>query len=119
MVSGVSIAEIGAHVGEDIPVVRAMPNTAVAIGESMTCLAALEGARASMERIRSLFDSVGLTMVIDEEQMTPATALGACGVAFFLRAIRSASQGGIEVGFHADEAIRIAARPPKGRRLWC
>ncbi|MBU0596214.1 pyrroline-5-carboxylate reductase, partial [Candidatus Bipolaricaulota bacterium] len=41
-------------------------------------------------------------------------ALCACGIAFFLRAIRAASQGGVQVGFHADEAIRLAAQTAKG-----
>ena len=54
------------------------------------------------------------TVVIDEEKMIAATALGACGIAFFLRAIRAASQGGIEIGFHSDEALRIAAQAAKG-----
>ncbi|MDP7465876.1 MAG: pyrroline-5-carboxylate reductase dimerization domain-containing protein, partial [Candidatus Marinimicrobia bacterium] len=42
------------------------------------------------------------------------TALCACGVAFFLRAIRAASQGGIEIGFHSDEAFTIAAQTARG-----
>ena len=46
--------------------------------------------------------------------MTPATALCACGIAFFLRAIRAASQGGVQVGFHAEEAIRLAAQTARG-----
>ena len=46
--------------------------------------------------------------------MVPATALCACGIAFFLRAIRAASQGGIEIGFHADEAITLAAQTARG-----
>jgi pyrroline-5-carboxylate reductase len=46
--------------------------------------------------------------------MGPATALCACGIAFFLRAIRAASQGGIEIGFHAEEAILMASQTAKG-----
>jgi pyrroline-5-carboxylate reductase len=46
--------------------------------------------------------------------MIAATALGACGIAFFLRAIRAASQGGIEIGFHSKEALAIAAQTAKG-----
>ena len=49
-----------------------------------------------------------------EEKIAAATALGACGIAFFLRAIRAASQGGIEIGFHSDEAFLIAAQTAKG-----
>ena len=57
--------------------------------------------------------SVGITLVIDEEQMSAATALCACGTAFFLRAIRAASQGGIEIGFHARDALAMAAQTAK------
>ena len=51
---------------------------------------------------------------IEEEMMIPATALCACGVAFFLRAMRAASQGGIEIGFHPDEAMLLAAQTARG-----
>lgn len=46
--------------------------------------------------------------------MTAATALCACGIAFFLRSIRAASQGGVEVGFHADEALKMAIQTARG-----
>ena len=46
--------------------------------------------------------------------MTPATALCACGVAFFLHSVRAASQGGIEIGFHPDEALQLAAQTARG-----
>lgn len=114
VVSGVSIAQIRAIVGREVPVVRAMPNTAISIRESMTCLATDRPGSRSIEAARSLFDSVGRTLVIAEEQMTAATALAACGVAFFLRAIRAASQGGIEIGLHTDDALLMAAQTARG-----
>ena len=113
-VTGATIAKILSILRKELTVVRSMPNTAVAIGESMTCLSAAEGHREGLERAQQIFSSVGLTMVIDEELMIPATALCACGVAFFLRCIRAASQGGIEIGFHAEEAITLAAQTARG-----
>lgn len=113
-VSGATIEAIRDHVGPKIPVVRAMPNLGVAIRESMTCLAADRNTTDAVDRARAVFETVGECVVIPEELMIPATALAACGVAFFLRAIRAASQGGIEIGFHADEAIRMAAQTAKG-----
>ena len=111
----VRIADIRAHVGDAIPVLRAMPNIGVAVGESMTCLAC-EGTtpEAAKEAATTIFSALGSAAFIAEDQMTPATALCACGIAFFLRAIRAASQGGVQVGFHADEAIRLAAQTAKG-----
>ncbi len=114
IVSGVSIGQIKKQLGKTIALVRAMPNTAIAIRESMTCVASDEPNDEAIEIARSIFDTVGKTLLIDEEQMIAATALGACGIAFFLRAIRAASQGGIEIGFHSDEALHIAAQTAKG-----
>jgi pyrroline-5-carboxylate reductase len=91
-----------------------MPNTAIAIRESMTCLTTHKGGEAALEKIQSIFDHLGTTMVIREKLMGAATILGACGIAYFLRYIRAASQGGIQVGFHADEAQIIAAQTAKG-----
>ena len=108
-----TINKIRNFVNEDVPIVRAMPNTAIAISESMTCLAG-PTKHPAMEQTIEMFKCVGEIQIIDEELMTSATALTACGVAFFLRAIRAAAQGGIEIGFHADQAIEMAAQTAKG-----
>ncbi|MDH3272310.1 MAG: pyrroline-5-carboxylate reductase [Gemmatimonadota bacterium] len=114
VVSGASIGGLREALGPGVPIVRAMPNTAVSIGESMTCLAGEEGADAALAEATELFDAVGMTLVIREEMMVPATALCACGVAFFLRCIRAASQGGIEIGFHPEEALLLAGQTARG-----
>ncbi|MHB8578907.1 MAG: pyrroline-5-carboxylate reductase [Ignavibacteriaceae bacterium] len=114
VVSGASIKIIKELLGKNVPVVRAMPNTAIAIGESMTCLSSDIKTNSAIKIAEEIFSSVGKTMIIEEELMVPATALCACGIAFFLRAIRAASQGGIEIGFHSEDAIFMAAQTAKG-----
>jgi pyrroline-5-carboxylate reductase len=114
IVSGATIGQIRKHIGESVRVVRAMPNTAVAIRESMTCLSCGPESAQALRTVTSLFDALGQTLVIDESLMVPATALCACGIAFFLRAIRAASQGGIEIGFHAEDALLMAAQTARG-----
>ena len=115
VVSGASIAEIREACGRSVHIVRAMPNTAVMIGESMTCLAAEDDApEGALAEAESLFEVVGRTLVIPEEMIVPATALCACGIAFFLRCVRAAAQGGIEIGFHPEDAAVLAAQTAKG-----
>ncbi|REL33410.1 pyrroline-5-carboxylate reductase [Rhodohalobacter sp. SW132] len=114
VVSGVNIGHMKSIVSPDLPVVRAMPNTAIAIGESMTCICTDNGNAEVLEMATQIFNAVGKTVTIMEEQMTAATALCACGIAFFLRSIRAASQGGTEIGFHAHEALEMAAQTAKG-----
>jgi pyrroline-5-carboxylate reductase len=114
VVSGVSCQDINKQLGLEVQVVRAMPNTAIAIGQSMTCIASDNASAENMELVKSMFDTVGVTIQINEELMTSATALCACGIAFFLRSIRAASQGGTEIGFHAHDALKMAAQTAKG-----
>jgi len=112
VVSGASCKSIRRDI-EGLAVVRAMPNVAIAIGQSMTCLAGDRDPDA-LKTARSIFDTVGTCVTIDEDLMIPATALCACGVAFFLRAVRAAAQGGIEIGFHPEEALAMAAQTALG-----
>ena len=114
VVSGVAVAQLREMIPAPIPVVRAMPNTAVSIGESMTCLSADPDSIGGLDEAETLFDGVGLTLRIEDEMMVGATALCACGVAFFLRSVRAASQGGIEIGFHPEDALLLAAQTARG-----
>ena len=112
VVSAVSIDELKSWSGNKPEVVRIMPNTAAEYGSGMICIAGEE--ETAVEEIKALFDPLGQTMVIKEQLMPAATILAACGIAFFLRFIRAVSQGGIQIGFHADEAGKIAAQTARG-----
>lgn len=114
VVSSVTVPQLRAMIPSPIPIVRAMPNTAVSIGESMTCLSAETDSHVGLEEAEALFGVLGRTLRIDDEMMLGATALCACGVAFFLRAVRAASQGGIEIGFHPEDALLLAAQTARG-----
>ena len=114
VVSGATISAIKKRLPAGTSVVRAMPNTAIALKESMTCLSSEAGNDKALKHAVEIFNAVGKTMIINEELMIPATALCACGIAFFLRAIRAASQGGIEIGFHSEEALLMASQTAKG-----
>lgn len=114
VVTAFTIEEIGRFIDNKSVVVRAMPNTAIAIGESMTCLSADESNQEALNTVKAYFELCGEVLQISEMLQPAATILAACGVAFFMRYIRAASQGGIQVGFHANEAQIIAAQTAKG-----
>jgi len=114
VVSGVSMDEIQAVIGNKTALFRAMPNTAISIQASMTCIAKKVGSKADEKTVHGLFENLGKVAVIDEELMASATVLAACGIAFAMRYIRAASQGGIEIGFDAEIAQLIAAQTLNG-----
>lgn len=113
VVTGVSIDDLE-HAVPGMPVVRAMPNTAIAIQESITCISHKHATEEQVRYVKTMFDQLGATVTIDEKLMDAATVLGACGIAFALRFIRANIQGGIEIGFDVRTASLIAAQTVKG-----
>jgi pyrroline-5-carboxylate reductase len=114
VITGVWIEQLQKEIGKQVPIFRAMPNTAIAIQQSMTCLAHADASANQLSYIQQLFDVLGKTVMIDEKLMDAATILGACGTAYAMRYIRANIQGGIEIGFDAAIASLIAAQTVKG-----
>jgi pyrroline-5-carboxylate reductase len=114
VVTGVLISDIAQALENEIPIFRAMPNTAIAIQQSMTCICSTNASTADVKYVNDLFRNLGEVVTIDEKLMEAATVLGACGVAYALRFIRANIQGGIEIGFDAATASTIAAQTIKG-----
>ncbi len=126
-IAGVSIDDIEkeyliANKSIEFSIFRVMPNIAVELCESMTCLSMKNSSdnndyqRDLMNRknVLNIFSKLGMVKVIEEELIGAATALCGSGLAFFLRSIRAAAHGGTEIGFHADEALALAAQTAKG-----
>lgn len=105
LVSAISIAEMKEAL-HDTAIYRAMPNTAMSVQESMTCIAGPDQDASVLD----IFKVVGEVEWIDEELMDAATVLGACGTAYALRFIRAMTQGGIEIGFSSERATKIATQ---------
>lgn len=112
--AGVTINEISENLNLKLPVFRAMPNISASVGRSVSCISHGETKKDEIEAVRQLFNSMGTTMIIDEELMQSATILGACGVAYVLRFIRAMIQGGIQIGFDAKTASEIVTGTVKG-----
>ncbi|MCA6451146.1 MAG: pyrroline-5-carboxylate reductase [Chitinophagaceae bacterium] len=114
VVTGVWIKDMQEMVGKDFALFRAMPNTAIAIQESMTCICSHGANQDQLSFVADFFDQLGKSVFIEEKLMDAATVLGACGTAYAMRYIRANIQGGIEIGFSAATASLIAAQTVKG-----
>jgi pyrroline-5-carboxylate reductase len=114
VVTGIFLKDLTTIINHGVPLFRAMPNTAIAIQESVTCVCHQSASAEQVRYVSDLFDQLGITIPIDEKLMDAATVLGACGIAYALRFIRAATQGGIEIGFDAKTANLISAQTVKG-----
>jgi len=113
-VTGIQSSHIYSVLGSKPPLFRVMPNTGVAIQESMSCISSLNETPEQKEFIKTIFSQLGQVLFIPEEQMPAATALAGCGIAFALRFIRAAIQAGVEIGFSSEDAKLMAAQISKG-----
>ncbi len=114
LAAGVSSGELSEMAGGRTAIYRVMPNTAIAIGESMTCISAYQTTKNQDEMVNAVFEPLGKVLFIPENLMGAATVLSGCGIAFVLRFIRAATEGGVETGFVADQALEIVAQTVKG-----
>lgn len=113
--ASVPTSYIEQRVGENIPVVRAMPNTCSAVGCGMTGIC--RGSHASPEHLeiaKAMFGAVGRTVVVDEKNMDAVTGLSASGPAFLYIILESLAEAGVKVGLPRDVATLLAAQTMKG-----
>ncbi|WP_288318443.1 pyrroline-5-carboxylate reductase family protein [Xylanibacter caecicola] len=99
---------------EMLPLFLVIPNTAVAERSSMTFIVPVGADDMQTKVIKDVFDDVGCSLVIEERLLSAGTTLASCGIAYAMRYVRAASEGGVELGFRADDAKRIVLQTVKG-----
>ena len=107
-VTGFSLAKMEKVVGPDTFLIRSMPNTAISVGKSMTCLCANDKGAERLPVAEAIFNGLGTSIVIEEQHMRAATVICASGIAFWMRLIRATTQGGVQLGFDANEAMKMS-----------
>lgn len=91
-----------------------IPNTAIAVLASMTFIVPVNATADPTAIVKALFDNVGQTMVTDERHLSAGMTLASCGIAYAMRYVRAAAEGGVELGFKADMAKDIVLQTMKG-----
>lgn len=86
---------------------QVIPNIGIAEQASMTFIAPNANGAANIDKVKDLFDALGLTIVTSEQLLVAGTAMAGCGIAYVMRFLRAASEAGVELGFKADEAKDI------------
>lgn len=113
-ITGRKLDDIAREVGKEVAIIRSMPSTAISVGQSMTCLSTNGAGKDKISIAEQIFNAMGQTLVIEEEMMQAATVICASGIAFWMRLIRATTQGAIQLGFDAPEALRMATQTSLG-----
>lgn len=113
--AGVTIQTIRECLGTAVPVVRAMPNTPLLLGEGMTALACPPDVDTDdFKAIRSLFDASGKTVVVKEEELSAVTAVSGSGPAYCFKLARAVVAEGEALGLSYETALSLFCQTMRG-----
>ena len=110
VVAGKTIAAFRQHFGEDIPVIRTIPNTPAAVGRGITAMAASDGVSPQQSELATaLLASLGEVVTVPEEAMIDAcTAISGSGPAYIFYMTECMTAAAQELGLPPDIAEQLA-----------
>jgi len=114
--AGVKSESIRGWLGEQCPpLFLCIPNIAIAQLQSMTFLVpCVAASQQQIELVKNIFEQLGQVIITDEQHLAAGTTLASCGIAYAMRYIRAAAEGGVELGFKADDAKQIVMQTVLG-----
>ncbi len=105
VLAGVATETIISLIEKNVAVVRAMPNTSAAIGQSATALALGRYANDKHLAIaKDLFRTVGAVTVVSEEDLHAVTALSGSGPAYIYYMVEAMEKAAQEIGLEQSIA---------------
>jgi pyrroline-5-carboxylate reductase len=113
--AGIPIAAIETRLPAGTRVIRTMPNTPALVDAGATAIA--RGAHATKDDLAvatKIFDSVGLTVTLDESQLDAVTGLSGSGPAYIFLILEALSDAGVKVGLSRRTAQLLAAQTVLG-----
>lgn len=115
--AGITSAQLKGWLSKDgqlPPTWLCIPNIAIAQLSSMTFLVPVTAQPVQTEQVQALLDTMGQTIITEERLLGAGTTLASCGIAYAMRYIRAAAEGGVELGFKADLSKQIVMQTMKG-----
>ncbi len=112
--AGIPSGQIQEWAGSDMPLFLVIPNIAIAEMSSMTFIVPVKATADDTKLVKSIFDEMGSSLLTEERLLAAGTTLASCGIAYALRYVRAAAEGGVELGFKAGDATQIVMQTVKG-----
>jgi pyrroline-5-carboxylate reductase len=113
--AGVPLAAIESCLGKELRVIRVMPNVAASVMEGASAIAA--GKHALPEDLtlaKAILDSVGKSVIIEEDLMDAVTGLSGSGPAYIFLIVDALSDAGVKMGLSREDALFLSAQTVLG-----
>ncbi len=101
-----ALAEGGAPISgpDGVTVVRSMPNTPALVGRGVTGIASPFATPDQMAAVEALFQAVGQTLVVPEDQIDALSTISGSGPAYVFYFIEQLETAAMKLGFTSEEA---------------
>jgi pyrroline-5-carboxylate reductase len=115
LAAGLGIKNVAEIFGRDLKFVKTMPNTPALVNCGMTAICASENVTSQdMEKILEIFNSIGKTEILPENQFDIFTALAGSSPAYLYMFIDAMADAGVKHGLSRKQAIEISAQAVLG-----
>jgi len=110
VVAGKTIAALKGHFGQDVPVIRTIPNTPSAVGRGITAMApGNDVSGAQVDLATALLTAIGEVVTVDDEGLIDtATAISGSGPAYIFYMTECLTEAGKALGLPDDVAVKLA-----------
>jgi pyrroline-5-carboxylate reductase len=115
VLAGVTTDSIVQSLGQNLAVVRSMPNTPALVDEGATAISGGQFADATHLAVaQRIFEAVGIVQIVPEYLMDAVTGLSGSGPAYIYMVIEALTDGGVKQGLTRSTALKLAAQTVYG-----
>jgi pyrroline-5-carboxylate reductase len=113
--AGVPMDAIESCARKDLKLIRVMPNICVSVREGASAIAGGKHAlKEDLMMAKTIFDSVGKSLFIEENLLDAVTGLSGSGPAYIFLIIDALADAGVKVGLSRDDALILAPQTVLG-----
>jgi len=113
--AGVPLAAIESCLNKDLRLIRVMPNIAASVKEGAAAIApGKHASKGDLKLAKAIFDSVGKSIIIEEEFMDAITGLSGNGPAYIFLIVGALADAGVKMGLSREDALLLSAQSVLG-----
>ncbi|MEM3737498.1 MAG: pyrroline-5-carboxylate reductase [Candidatus Bathyarchaeia archaeon] len=111
VVAGLTTKYISQHFPLGVPVIRAMPNIACAVGDGMIAISPSRGtSQESLKVVQSYLNLVGRPLILEEKYLSAVTGLSGSGPAYVALVAEALADAGVKLGLSREDAELLASQ---------
>lgn len=115
VVAGKTLQQLGELFGQDVAIIRSMPNTPAMVGEAMSAICANEKVSdKQLTEAKALFESFGQVEVVSENLMDVVTGVSGSSPAFIYMVIEAMADAAVLEGMQRPAAYKFASQAVLG-----